>query len=178
MDDITHRTVCTAEDKAGTLTTRTNNTEIPLPVPLSISYPIPPSSTRVGTFKHPYFAFRIPAPDAGSIAVEWQIHPIQQGRMRYTLVRCPAQQQQDDILAVYYHIGVEASLSLPYSEGVLLVPGSQGSAGDSGAIVVASALGMLWRLRELHGTDGKSGKRNEKKPPRLGSIKGLFGRKE
>lgn len=101
--------------------------------------------------------------------------------MRYTLVRCPAPQQElrdSDIHAIYYHIGVGASLSLPYSEGILLLPASLSSAEDS--VVVASTLGMLWRLRELCGGNGNGGnaaKASEWRS-RLGSIKGLLGRRE
>ncbi|PKY02391.1 hypothetical protein P168DRAFT_320930 [Aspergillus campestris IBT 28561] len=124
----------------------------------------------------PYFSFRIPD---DSSTFEWQIHPSQQGRMRYTLVRRAASDQQQqqvsdsDIQAIYYHIGVGTSLSLSYSEGVLLLPTGQDSVRES--LVVASALAMLRRLRELHGGNDKRGTGTKKKS-RLGAMKGLFGK--
>ncbi|KAL4887861.1 hypothetical protein BDV59DRAFT_206584 [Aspergillus ambiguus] len=168
--------ILTNEDKAAILTTTsgTSATEIPL----EVTYPLPPSTTRDGTFKHPYFSFQIPD---DSSTFEWQIHPSQQGRMRYTLVRRAASDQQQqqvsdsDIQAIYCHIGVGASLSLSYSEGVLLLPTRQDSVRES--LVVASALGMLRRLRELHGGNDRSGKGTKKKS-RLGAMRGLFGKKE
>lgn len=146
-------------------------------IPLEVTYPIPPSTTRKGIFKHPYFSFHIPGE---SSTLEWQIHPSQQGRMRYTLVRHAASDQRQqqvgdsDIQAIYYHIGVGASLSLLYSEGVLLLPTVQDSVRES--LIVASALGMLRRLRELHGGNDKSGNETKKKP-RLRALKVFFGKK-
>lgn len=145
-------------------------------IPLRVTYPHPPSTTRTGTFKHPYFSFQIP--DDPSI-FEWQIHPSQQGYMRYTLVRRATSDQRQqqvsdsDIQAIYFHIGVGSSLSLSYSEGVLLFPTGQNSVRE--ALFVASALGMLRRLRELRGD--KSGKEAKKKSC-LGALKGFcFGDK-
>ncbi|KAF9882859.1 hypothetical protein FE257_004945 [Aspergillus nanangensis] len=172
----------TNEEKAANLTPRSGNTTAS-EIPLEITYPIPPSKTRDGTFKHPYFTFQVPGDsNAGPSTFEWQIHPSQQGRMRYTLIRRSTSDQQQqqgstdsDVQAIYYHIGVGASLSLSYSEGVLLLPAGHNSAREN--LVVASALGMLWRLRELQGGDNKSGKGSKKKS-RLGAVKGLFGKKE
>ncbi|KAL4898703.1 hypothetical protein BDV59DRAFT_197583 [Aspergillus ambiguus] len=139
--------IVTNEDQATFLTTRSVNAT---KTSISITYPIAPSVTREGTFKHPYFTFQLLDFDAGSATFEWQIHPSRHGRMRYTLVRtsAPQQQQQEsrdddiqpvfdisdqqefsvpDVRAIYYHVGVGASLLLPYSEGVLLLPVRQNS---------------------------------------------------
>lgn len=169
-----NRAICTTEEEAAILTTDgANETEIFL----GVTYPIPTSSTRAGIVKHAYFTFKVPDTDGGSTTYQWQIHPSRNGRLRYTLVRNPAPQeaQQEpsdaDIQAVYYHIGLDDSLWLPYSEGLLLLLTGHSSVGES--FVVASALGMLWPLRELH----RGGKTSEKKS-RLGSIKRVFGSKE
>ncbi|CRL24560.1 unnamed protein product [Penicillium camemberti] len=170
--------ICTTEEEAAILTTDgANETEIFL----GVTYPIPTSSTRTGIVKHAYFTFQVPDTDGGSTTYQWQIHPSRNGRLRYTLVRNPAPQEaqqepsDNDIQAVYYHIGLDDSLWVSYSEGLLLLPSGHSSVGES--IVVASALGMLWRLRELHRGKGKIGKTSEKKS-RLGSIKRVFGSKE
>ncbi|EKV06495.1 hypothetical protein PDIG_76920 [Penicillium digitatum PHI26] len=166
------------EEEAAVLTTNgADESEIIL----DVTYPIPPSSTRNGIVKHPYFTFRVPDADVGSTTYQWQIHPSRIGRLRYTLVHRPAPQEKQqepsdaDIQAVYYHIGLDDSLYLPHSEGLLLLPAGRSSIGES--IVVSSALGMLWRLRELHRGKGKLVKAGEKKS-RLGSVKRLFGSKE
>ncbi|CAI7569672.1 unnamed protein product [Penicillium viridicatum] len=170
--------ISTIEEEAAILTTDgANKTEIFL----DVAYPIPPSSTRNGIVNHPFFSFQAPDTDGGLTTYQWQINPSRNGRLRYTLVRNPApreaQQEPSDakIQAVYYHIGLDDSLWLSYSEGLLLLPSGQSSIGEN--IVVSSALGMLWRLRELHRGKGKIGKAVEKKS-RLGSIKRAFGSKE
>ncbi|KAJ5593430.1 hypothetical protein N7537_010334 [Penicillium hordei] len=170
--------ICTTEEEAAILTTDgANETEMFL----GVTYPIPTSSTRTGIVKNAYFTFQVPDTDGGSTTYQWQIHPSRNGRLRYTLVRNPSPQeaQQEpsdgDIQAVYYHIGLDDSLWLSYSEGLLLLPFGQSSVREN--IVVASALGMLWRLRELHRGKGKIGKTSEKKS-RFGSIKRVFGSKE
>lgn len=180
-DTHTHREISTTEDEAAIMTTGSADEA---EIFLDVTYPIIPSSTRNGIVKHPYFTFQVPDADGGSTTFQWQIHPSRNGRLRYTLVRSPAPQQEQqepsdgDIQAVYYHIGLDDSLALLHSEGFLLFPAGQTSIGES--LVVASALGMLWRLRELHRGKGKivkAGKTSEKKS-RLGSIKRLLGSKE
>ncbi|KGO70270.1 hypothetical protein PITC_020890 [Penicillium italicum] len=170
LSDEVELEISTTEEEAAVLTTNgANETEILL----NVTYPIAPSSTRNGIVTHPYFNFQVPDSKAGSTTYQWQIHPSRNGRLRYTLVRSPAPQhdQQEpsdaDIQAVYYHIGLDDSLYLPHSEGILLLPAGQISAGES--IVVSSALGMLWRLRELHRGKGKLAKAGEKKS-RLGGT--------
>lgn len=150
-------------------------------IPLTVTYPIPASVTRDGTFLHPYFTFQLPHDSQRASTFTWEIHPSEQGRMRYTLVRRRALHQQQgmrivevgveqDVQAVYYHVGYGASLSLPYSEGILLLP--LGSSPARTSLVVASALGMLRRLRELQGVS-EVGKESKKKL-RLKPVKGLF----
>lgn len=159
-------------------------------VPMSISYPIPPTTFRKSVYvkpniyEHPHFAFRLPGESENTL--EWQIHPIPHGRLRYTLARIPHVQKAEatapkvpsdkDILAIYHHIGDTLSLPLPFSEGVLLL--SSDMEPTTEAIVVASVFALLWQLRRLSKTDrgvasgGKSSKRG-----RFGFVKGLLDRK-
>ncbi|KAL2825327.1 hypothetical protein BDW59DRAFT_161804 [Aspergillus cavernicola] len=113
------------------------------------------------------------------------IHPLQDGRMRYTLVQIGSphrsfaadQPNPLDIVAIYHHIGVGAALSLPYSEGVLLV--SPGMNPKLEAMVVGSALGMLWRLRELRGERQVSWRASRySRKVHFGSAKSLLGWKK
>jgi hypothetical protein len=149
---------------------------------MSTSYTIPPTTWKKKVYAHPYFGFQFPGENGKFL--EWQIHPVSQGRLRYTLVRNPKAQgtsngatpiisPDEDILAIYHHIGDTISLPLPVSEGVLLVSSEMDSATE--AIVVASALGMLWKLRLLCKTGESTGSNSKvSKKGRLGFIKGLL----
>ncbi|CEJ54856.1 hypothetical protein PMG11_01145 [Penicillium brasilianum] len=128
-------------------------------ISMSISYPIPPISIRKRVYVYPYFAFQIPGED--KTYLEWQIHPVSQGRLRYTLVRVPQKHEtvegaapsiplDKDFLAVYHHVGDTVSLPLPTSEGVLLISPDMNP--ETEAIVVASVLGLLWQLRQISTT--------------------------
>ncbi|KAL3455037.1 hypothetical protein BJX64DRAFT_91258 [Aspergillus heterothallicus] len=149
-------------------------------ISVATTYPIPPSQTALGLISHPYFGYKL---SSGSEAAQfqWEIHPVEDGPLRYTLVRSPLGDSTADdpqsrteadtaIEAIYHHIGIGMSLSQTYSEGVLLLP----RGGDSRAETahVASLLGMLWRLRRMDGagTEGGGSKR------RLDGIKKLLKR--
>lgn len=159
-------------------------------VSMSISHPIPSTTFRKNfygkpiVYEHPYFAFRLPG--EGESPLEWQIHPISHGRLRYTLARIPHAQGAEatapkvpsdkDILAIYHHIGDTFSLPLPFSEGVLLL--SSNMKPETEAIVVASVLALLWQLRQLSKTDkGAASVGKSSKKGRFGFIKGLLDRK-
>ncbi|KAF9893203.1 hypothetical protein FE257_011626 [Aspergillus nanangensis] len=140
------------------------------PTPVMVSHEIPPSKTRVGTFEHPFFTFKIPG-DIDMATFQWQIHPVEHGRLRYTLVRKASGDNdipKEQVCAIYHHIGLGASLSLPHSEGVLLLPPRMSS--ETEAMVVASTLGFLWRLREMNGV--------KEKKRRLSFVKSLMKGKE
>jgi hypothetical protein len=151
-------------------------------ISMSTSYPIPPTTWKKKVYAHPYFAFQIPG-EKGT-ALEWQIHPVSQGRLRYTLVRIPLGQETGDaatpkvlsdadILAIYHHIGDTISFPLPASEGVLLISPDMDSATE--AIVVASALAFLWKLRLLCKTEKGTGSDSRvSKKGGIGFIKGLL----
>ncbi|KAL4895181.1 hypothetical protein BDV59DRAFT_174607 [Aspergillus ambiguus] len=130
-------------------------------VSMTSSYPISASETREGTFKHPYFSFSVPR-EPGMPTFQWQIHPVEHGPLRYTLVCIPpegAATGESQVQAIYHHIGLGVSLSQPHSEGVLLLAPSTSAA--TSAIIVATALAMLWELRRLDSEYVK--KRNDKK---------------
>ncbi|KAJ5550466.1 hypothetical protein N7535_001593 [Penicillium sp. DV-2018c] len=143
---------------------------------MSISYPISPTKFDKRVFVHPYYMLRIPGDD--KMTLEWQIHPVEHGRLRYTLVRTPEVQptvhragsgvpRDEDVLAIYHHVGDGVSFPLPYSEGVLLLPPDMEPATET--IVVASILAVLLQLRQLC----KTGKDTKKKA--FGFIKGFLG---
>lgn len=151
---------------------------------MSTSYLIPPTTWKKKVYVHPYFGFQIPGENG--IFLEWQIHPVSQGRLRYTLVRNPQARgagdgatpiisPDEDILAIYHHIGDTISFPLPASEGVLLISPDMDSATE--AIVVASALGLLWKLRLLCKSEEGTGSNSKvSKKGGLGFIKGLLHR--
>lgn len=154
---------------------------------MGVTHPIAPSETRVGTITHPYFTFEVPGV-FGPTVFQWQIHPKENGPLRYTLVAVsPSELEQlqlqhpqegpttAKIRAIYHHIGLGASLSQSYSEGVLLLPplpprGAEEDGGKSNdddaseweGVIVASLLTMLWRLRKIDGGKGSSNKTKTK----------------
>lgn len=105
---------------------------------------------------------------------QWQIHPLEHGPLRYTLIELPSPsddvsaiepQNQHRIKAVYHNVGVGTSLVQPFSEGVLLLPKNKNDMdADFEIAVVTSLVALLWRARgvqtvrlEVPGaTDGSS----------------------
>jgi hypothetical protein len=79
--------------------------------------------------------------------LEWQVHPAKDGLLRYTLVQ-KYRKLGSRICAIDHHMGWELSLSVEYSEGVLLLPELHGNE-DFEEFVVASLLGILVQLRML-----------------------------
>lgn len=137
--------MASAEDTAGILTCKESATTGPAVTEtrVSISYPILPSPTSNVPHQAPLPYFRVAAE---SSTWEWQTHAHHHGRLRYTLVRLPAEAQsadarREEVLAIYNHVGMAASVSLPYSEGVLLLPPRAYPRTET--MVVASLLAML-----------------------------------
>lgn len=165
-------------------------------VPVSTSFPIAPTIRGLTRSPNPFFSFMIPTP-TGPIPVQWQIHPMQHGLERYTLVNLtsgyssssdsaslstfPSSRRPgvDDIadesktLAVYHHVGVALSLAQADSEGVLLLPDNDNPALE--ALVVTSLLGMLWQIRAMDGRNMKKEKSHRRAKTLLGrAVKAVF----
>ncbi|KAJ9164768.1 hypothetical protein NKR19_g1003 [Coniochaeta hoffmannii] len=141
-------------------------------IPVQMSLPIPDSITKVGISRNPYFSFSLP----GAVtALQWQIHPVEHGPLRYTLVavdsasatEAPAAPAGQKVQAIYHHMGLGTSLStMQHSEGILLLPASSQD-GTQECVIVASLLGALWRMRGMAPPGRKSSER--------GARKSLFG---
>ncbi|KAH8905304.1 hypothetical protein BR93DRAFT_780754 [Coniochaeta sp. PMI_546] len=134
-------------------------------VPVQMSFPIPDSMTKAGVSRNPYFSFSLPG---SYTTLQWQIHPVEDGPLRYTLVAMnPGEDeaQSEKVQAIYHHMGLGTSLStMQHSEGILLLPPCQdGQDSAQEAVIVASLLGLLWRVRGMGGTGRRTsegGRRN------------------
>lgn len=144
-------------------------------VPINTSYPIPPSSTKLGTIKHPYFTFSNSSLFS-NVIFQWQVHPVTDGPNRYTLVALPqtphaeddassppedgssppqpeANAKDPDIKAIYNHVGLTSSISKGYSEGFLLLPHGQSQKEEEWEdVLVASLLAVLQTVRSISPT--------------------------
>lgn len=115
---------------------------------MSTYFPIPESIRGNKTIRHPYFTFETTKTDKeGPVKLEWQIRPARDGALRYTLVE-QNEPPGSPIYAIYHHMHWELSLSVPYSEGVLLLPELNQNPEFEG-IVLTSLLGVLAQLRML-----------------------------
>lgn len=150
---------------------------------MSTSYPIASTKFDKKEWVHPYFSFNTSEiPDE---FLQWQIHPVSQGRLRYTLVRVHNSRSSDtsnpevplesDVVAIYQDIGNGISLPLAKNEGILLL--SDMSA-ELEATVLVSALGMLEQLRRLSKGVANSALHNKilKKKP-FGFVKDILKKK-
>lgn len=123
------------------------------------SFPIPPTIRQHHSIPHPYFTIYRPGPvDSAEPILQWQVHPVQDGALRYTLVRTAndtvhsddAAADSQEVKAIYHHIGLGESLSQNHSEGILLLPepvGRENSAWEGA--VIASLLGLLFQVRAV-----------------------------
>lgn len=124
-------------------------------IEMSTTYPLPGLRTNAGVIRFPYFRFSLP----GCGVYEWQIHPRDHGTLRYTLMqiqlgggdkRSEADSGDGSIKAIYHHIGHDRSLFLHQSQGILLLPELKDARdGQLEAVVVASLVGLLWRIRGM-----------------------------
>ncbi|KAF4157647.1 hypothetical protein CNMCM8927_009411 [Aspergillus lentulus] len=103
------------------------------PVAVSISNSIPPSESQSGTIELPYFHFRIPFEAEMALSTGRTVDETE---------------TKAEIHATYHH----GPTRLSHSEGMFLLPPCTDP--KSEAMVVASVLGMLWRLRSLDGGRG------------------------
>lgn len=140
-------------------------------IPVSVSFPIAPTLSRFGSSRNAWFTFTVPSLLNDEITLQWQMHPVQHGMLRYTLVEVPQhdpleaenqfeshreedlppfsatrEQNQNLVRAIYHNVGLGFSLSQPFSEGALLLQSDLDP--EIEAIIVASLLGLLWRARK------------------------------
>ncbi|GIK00851.1 hypothetical protein Aspvir_004880 [Aspergillus viridinutans] len=168
-------TIGNADEEACSIKVHSDSAQPIDPVAVGVSYPIPPSETKVGKVKHPYFHFRMPF-ESRMAQFEWQVRPVEHGPLRYTLVRMPGEETtgesstepEADVRAIYHHIGLGVSMSVSHSEGVLLLPPCTDP--KSEAMIVASVLGMLRRVRGLDREKGNKGVKHH----RFGSVRKIL----
>lgn len=149
---------------------------------MTTSWPLAPTVSRLGATRHPWFTFAMPSLLDEERTFQWQIHPVGHGLLRYTLVELPGQQttvassfssspsdettipfsaaQEDNqgrIRAIYHNVGLGFCLSSqPHSEGAVLLQGDLGP--ELEALVVASLVGLLWRVRNEETTRLRRGR--------------------
>lgn len=141
---------------------------------LSTSYPLPPKAVKNSLVEYPYFSLgSADEKHTGSSSLEWQIHPVEQGGLCYTLLDTRLLSRTDSnsrpdaaVRAIYHHAGMEQDLPRRYSEGILLLP----DMGEDAAVVVASLIGLLRRVR------GRKQVRLAKKS-RLGKLRRVLSRR-
>lgn len=121
---------------------------------VTTSHQIPPiaNSAVAEAYQAPWF--KITSTEMPT-SYQWQIHPVEHGPLRYTLIEFPSSQDasalepenQHRIKAIYYNVGVGASLVQPFSEGVLLLPANKNMSSDLENAAVTSLIGLLWMSR-------------------------------
>lgn len=137
-------------------------------IAVTTSFPISATISRFGSSRHPWFTFTVPSLLDDERTFQWQVHPVEHGLLRYTLVEIPtatlpagshdedlaekgipfsAAKEENDksIRAIYHNVGLGFCLSQPYSEGALLL--QKDFDPELEALIVASLLGLLWRVR-------------------------------
>lgn len=110
-----------------------------------VSFPLADQQTPSGRVRFPYYELR--SEQADGTKLQWQIQPHEHGALRYTLVDTTAD-CDPAVKAIYHHVGLGINLPSDYSEGVLLL--SPAEDGCDEEWVVASLLGLLWHVREVH----------------------------
>lgn len=181
------------EDGAVACTLSPASTTISIPV--GISFPVTPTISKFGSSRNPWFTFTVPSLLDEERTLQWQMHPVTQGMLRYTLVEIPLGTQtatssgdgdaegekvpfsaadpenEHLIRAIYHNVGLGFSLAQPFSEGALLVQNDFDP--ELEALIVASLLGVLWRVRNEEGRPRKVSKSDgsgSAKPARKGST--------
>lgn len=140
-------------------------------IPVTMSFPLPPTISKFGSSRNAWFTFTIPSLLEDETTLQWQVHPVEYGMLRYTLVQLPQQrapastcsspaniakgvrppfaateeENENLIRAIYHNVGLGFSLSQPFSEGALLL--QHDLEPEVEALIVASILGLLWIAR-------------------------------
>jgi hypothetical protein len=116
-----------------------------------MSYPLPDKGTKRQLIRYPYLTISSKSADNETqlSGLEWQVHPVDKGPLRYELVDLEQRHRGNDdssTLAIYHHHGFENDLPTSYSHGVLLLPFDSSPAFD--ITVVSSLLVLLSTVRK------------------------------
>lgn len=148
-------------------------------IAVTASFPVSPTISKFGSSRHPWFIFTVPSLLEEERTFQWQTHPVEHGLLRYTLVEIPntiassasngdgsdgndipfsaaKEDNQGSIRAIYHNVGLGFCLSQPYSEGAVLLQNDLDP--ELEALIVASLLGLLWRVRNEEIRPRKSSK--------------------
>lgn len=165
-----HLKLASSEDENCIITMQSPRSSQIVRIHMSTSFPIPPSNRQKhNNTRNPFFTIYRPGEaELSTPILQWQIRPVSDGPLRYTLVDLAAAEavrgmplaenpteSRPDIKAIYHHVGLVDSLEQDHSEGILLLPEPVGreNAAWEGA-VIASLLGLLAQVRTTT-TDGK-----------------------
>lgn len=157
------------------------------------SFPVTPSISKFGSSRNPWFTFTVPSLLDEERTLQWQMHSAELGTLRYTLIEVPigasintvsaegteggrkipfSAADPDNahlIRAIYHNVGLGFSLHQPFSEGTLLVDNDLDP--ELEALVLASLVGVLWRVRSEESRPRKVSKSDGGgKPPSKGSV--------
>ncbi|KAF4959280.1 hypothetical protein FSARC_10797 [Fusarium sarcochroum] len=125
-----------------------------------LSYPLPDKHTKKAHIRYPYLTVftKSTSDQVGPVHLQWQVHPLQDGPLRYELVdlqrRSRGHDSESSILAIYHHLGFESELPTSYSHGALLVPSNSTSAFE--VKIVSSLIGVLSSVRQQSAFEKKS----------------------
>ncbi|KAJ3531494.1 hypothetical protein NM208_g8856 [Fusarium decemcellulare] len=118
-----------------------------------LRYPMPDKTTKHELIRYPYLTISHESAhdrDEPSFFLEWQVHLVIGGPMRYDLIDLEKQSQgssyDDSIVAVFHHCGFEPDLPSAFSEGILLLPEEEQPMLDVTA--VSSLFGLLHSVRK------------------------------
>lgn len=161
-------------------------------IPVVASFPVTPTVSKYGCSRNAWFTFTVSSLLDEERTLQWQMHPVEQGMLRYTLVEIPSgtptttnageraegqaipfsavdPENEHRIRAIYHNVGLGFSLSQPFSEGALLVQDDLDP--ELEALILASLLGILWKVRSEEGRPRKVSKSDGGgKPARKGSV--------
>ncbi|KAJ4413674.1 hypothetical protein N0V82_008404 [Gnomoniopsis sp. IMI 355080] len=161
-------------------------------IPVVTSFPVTPTISKFGSSRNPWFTFTVSSLLDEDRTLQWQMHSTELGMLRYTLIEIPREElasvnssenveerkapfsaaepeNEHLIRAIYHNVGLGFSLSQPFSEGALLVQNDFEP--ELEALILASLLGVLWRVRNEEGRSRKVSKSDAGgKPARKGSV--------
>lgn len=165
-------------------------------IPVLTLFPVSPTVSKFGSSRNPWFTFTVSSLLEEERTLQWQMHPVEHGMLRYTLVEVPPGEpttaattdkpeggdggqnipfsaadpdNEHLIRAIYHNVGLGFALAQPFSEGALLLQNDLDP--ELEAIILASLLGVLWRVRHEDSRPRKGSKSDGiVKPSRKGSA--------